>query len=162
MSKNLNCLHPRDRFLSRWARPGVAQVKADVSRGTERNWGNERQRSHTLPRPAWPSPSPRCPIISADKLFCTQTTKLNLATVFYLGLCPLVFFFLNQIFSEKKKNSVQGKTGIKPKTNQVSALSHSLTEGILKFLYVWSLKRSTHLAVAWTVVISVSKWACKK
>lgn len=91
-------------------------------------------------------PSPRSSVTSADKLL--GTTKLNFARVFYLGLCPLViFFFLNQIFSEKKKNSVQGKTGIRPKSNQVSALGSYLNSGHIKFLYIQSFKRATHLGV---------------
>lgn len=33
--KNLKVLHPSDRFLSRWAWPGVAQATDDISRGME-------------------------------------------------------------------------------------------------------------------------------
>lgn len=72
-----------------------------------------------------------------------------------------MIFFLNQISSTEKK-SAQGENGIRPKSNQVSALKSYLNRGYIKFLYLWSFKVFTHLAVAWTMVTFVSKWTGEK
>lgn len=105
-----------------------------------------RGKGHNLPGPARTSLPHRVLLLQHTNSSIPGTTKLNAARVFYLGFCPSGLF-KKQIFSEKK-NSVQGKTGIRPKSNHISPLRSYLNRGYIKFSYTGSFKIATHLAVA--------------
>lgn len=95
-------------------------------------WAEEKKckaKAHSSQPCVTPS-SPQSPTIPADKPFLPLITKLNLARVF---ICLFIYFLLNFL---KKKNSVQGKNGIRPKSKQISALKSYLNRQYIKFLYL--------------------------
>lgn len=107
-----------------------------------------RGKGHSLSGPARTSLPHRVLLLQQTNSSIPGTTKLNSARVFYLGLCPSGLFILKKNKFSQKKNSVQGKTGIRPKSNHISTLRSYLNRGYIKFSYTGSFKRATHLAVA--------------
>lgn len=151
--KNLNVPDPRD----------PVHIKADVAWGccSGEGWCG-RKRRNARPRrillsPVWPPLPHRALLFQPINPFYPSSQSWTWQG--YLFVCLFIFY---QISSKKKKNSVQGKNGIRPKSKQISALKSYLNRQYIKFLYLRSFKIFTHLALAWTIVTFVSKWTGKK